>query len=110
MGYQPAVTAWAGSLLALAAPAPVAAAASEGGAVAVANFAFTPAMLKVAEGSSVVWTNNDSIPHTSTSADKLWNSGPIQPGANFKVTFSKAGTYTYACQIHPFMQAKVVVN
>jgi len=25
------------------------------------------------------------------------------------MTFSKAGTYTYACQIHPFMQAKVVV-
>jgi len=84
-------------------------AAGEGGTVAVANFAFTPATLTVAEGGSVVWTNNDSIPHTSTSADKLWNSGPIQPGANFKMTFSKAGTYTYACQIHPFMQAKVVV-
>ena len=108
MGYLPAVRAWAGSLLALAAPSP-ALAAGEGGTVAVANFAFTPATLTVAEGGSVVWTNNDSIPHTSTSADKLWNSGPIQPGANFKMTFSKAGTYTYACQIHPFMQAKVVV-
>jgi YVTN family beta-propeller protein len=110
IGYLSGVTAWAGSLLALGAPAPVMAAASEGGTVAVANFAFTPPTLTVGEGGSVVWTNNDSIPHTSTSADKLWNSGPIQPGGSFKVTFSKPGTYTYACQIHPFMQAKVVVG
>jgi YVTN family beta-propeller protein len=85
-------------------------AAGDAGAVRVANFAFVPATMKVVPGTSVVWTNGDGIPHTSTSKDKLWDSKPIQPGSSFKVTFDKAGTYAYGCTIHPFMQATVVVG
>ncbi len=80
------------------------------GTVKIANFAFAPAAITVAPGTSVVWTNGDAIPHTSTGADKQWDSKPIQPGASFKVTFDKAGTYMYQCTIHPFMQATVVVG
>jgi YVTN family beta-propeller protein len=85
-------------------------AAGDAGSVRVANFAFVPATIKVVPGTSVVWTNGDGIPHTSTSKDKLWDSKPIQPGSSFKVTFDKAGTYAYGCTIHPFMQATVVVG
>src|SRR5207237_456560 len=74
------------------------------GAVRIRNFAFTPAPITVTPGTIVVWTNADAIPHTTTGKDKQWDSGPIQPGTSFKVTFDKAGTYTYACAIHPFMQ------
>ena len=87
-----------------ASPAPA------GKAVKIANFAFAPAAITVTPGTSVVWTNGDAIPHTSTGADKQWDSKPIQPGSSFKVTFDKAGTYTYQCTIHPFMQATVVVG
>jgi plastocyanin len=80
------------------------------GAVRIQNFAFTPAPITVTPGTTVVWTNEDTIPHTSTAKEKQWDSGPIQPGASFTVTFDKAGTYTYACTIHPFMQAKVIVK
>ncbi|HEX9246050.1 MAG TPA: plastocyanin/azurin family copper-binding protein [bacterium] len=80
------------------------------GAVRIQNFAFTPAPITVTPGTTVVWTNADAIPHTSTGKDKQWDSGPIQPGTSFKVTFDKAGTYTYACAIHPFMQGTVVVG
>ncbi len=89
-----------------ASPAP----AGGAGAVKIANFAFAPAAITVARGTSVVWTNGDVIPHTSTGTDKQWDSKPIQPGSSFKVTFDKAGTYTYGCTIHPFMQATVVVG
>ena len=81
-----------------------------GGAVSIKNFAFTPAPIKVTPGTTVVWTNADAIPHTSTGKEKQWDSGPIQPGTSFKVTFDKAGTYTYGCTIHPFMQGTVVVG
>jgi YVTN family beta-propeller protein len=84
--------------------------ASDAGAVKIANFAFAPTTIKVAPGTSVAWTNGDGIPHTSTSKDKQWDSKPIQPGSSFKVTFDKAGTFTYGCTIHPFMQATVVVG
>jgi YVTN family beta-propeller protein len=100
-----------------ASPAPVALAAQmspaltgDAGVVKIANFAFAPTTIKVVPGTSVVWTNGDGIPHTSTSKDKEWDSKPIQPGSSFKVTFSKTGTYTYGCTIHPFMQATVVVG
>lgn len=109
-GNASAVTALAGSLLASGGPAPAPAAASGGPTVQVANFAFAPATIKVAPGDTVTWMNNDAIPHTTTSTDKHWNSGPIQPGGSFHVTFTKAGTYEYACSIHPFMRATVAVG
>ena len=80
------------------------------GAVRIASFAFGPQAVTVAPGTTVTWTNADSIPHTSTSKDKEWDSGPIQPGASFRFTLSKPGTYVYNCTIHPFMQATVVVH
>ncbi|HEV2281935.1 MAG TPA: plastocyanin/azurin family copper-binding protein [bacterium] len=91
---------------------PVMPAAAAGGAPArlrIENFAFAPALIKVAPGTTVVWTNADEIPHTSTSKDGMWDSEAIQPGATFSVTFDKPGTYVYGCTIHPFMQATVAV-
>ena len=106
----PTVYAVTGSVLALAGPVPAAAAPGGGRPVQVANFAFTPAALTVVPGDTIIWTNTDGIPHTTTSADKQWDSGPIQPGASFVVTLTKPGTYRYGCTIHPFMQATLVVG
>ena len=92
------------------AAAPPAAATGAPGQVRIENFAFAPASIKVAPGTTVVWSDADQIPHTSTSKDGVWDSKPIQPGGTFKVTFSKPGTYVYGCTIHPFMQATVVVG
>ncbi|HKV46414.1 MAG TPA: plastocyanin/azurin family copper-binding protein, partial [bacterium] len=78
--------------------------------VQVKDFAFAPAAIQVAVGETVTWMNADAIPHTSTSADKGWNSGPILPGTSFKVTFDKVGTYEYACMIHPFMHGTITVG
>ena len=98
-------------LATMARPSPVVGAAGAGmGGVQIKDFAFAPTTIKVGVGETLTWTNADSIPHTSTSADKGWNSGPIQPGMSFKVAFDKAGTYQYHCSFHPFMQATVVVG
>ena len=87
-------------------------AASEAGgsaaAVTIQNFAFTPQTLTVKAGTTVTWTNNDSAPHTVTSADGISTSasttslfnGSVNPGATFSYTFTKAGTYYYLCTIH----------
>jgi plastocyanin len=52
----------------------------------------------------------------SSHGNGFWNSGVLDsvaasplPQAN-RVTFSQAGTYTFHCLIHPFMQATVVVS
>jgi len=82
----------------------------DGAAVSIANFAFQPASLQISAGSSVTWTNADSTAHTVTSDSGAFDSGSLAPGASFTQTFTTPGTYTYHCQIHPFMTATIVVS
>lgn len=78
------------------------------------GYAFNPDMLAVAVGTTVVWTNNTTAPHTVTSDDgKSFDSGasnPIGSGGTFSFKFTKAGTYKYHCQVHPSMVATIVVK
>ena len=84
-------------------------AAQAGNAVRIANFSFNPAAITLKAGQTVTWTNGDTVPHTSTSDNGAWNSGPIQPGASFSQTFATAGTFTYHCTIHPNMHGSITV-
>jgi plastocyanin len=81
-----------------------------GTAVTISNFAFQPASLQITAGSSVTWTNQDSTAHTVTSDSGAFDSGALAPGASFTQMFMTPGTYTYHCQIHPFMTATIVVS
>ncbi|HTH01838.1 MAG TPA: cupredoxin domain-containing protein [Vicinamibacterales bacterium] len=80
------------------------------GASTLGNRAFNPAELDVAVGTTVTWTNTDSTAHTTTSDGAGWNSGTLQPRAQFSTTFSNAGTFRYHCSIHPDMVGTVVVR
>jgi len=74
-------------------------------------FAFSPKTLKVKVGMTVTWTNKTTVQHTVTSNDgTTFNSGFINPGATFSFTFTKAGTFPYHCNIHPFMKATIIVS
>lgn len=79
-------------------------------AVTIHNFAFGPQIVTVKPGVTVHWTNRDSEAHTVTSDAGAFNSSVLQPGASFSFTFTKPGTYSYHCSIHPFMTGKVVVS
>ncbi len=68
--------------------------------VELANFAFNPKQVSVPVGTTVVWTNKDNVAHTVTADDKSFDSGNLNPGATFKFTFTKAGTFPYHCQYH----------
>lgn len=80
------------------------------GADTLTTTAFGANPLTVSSGTTVVWTNNDSIAHTSTSNNGQWNSGTINPGQSFRFTFSTPGTYAYRCTIHPNMVGTVTVQ
>jgi plastocyanin len=89
------------------------AAATGGSAVTINNFAFSPTPLKVKSGAKVTVTNKDSTTHTWTadSGDAVtWTSPDLSPGSSFSFTFSKPGTYSYHCKIHPSMTGSVVVS
>lgn len=78
--------------------------------VKIDNFTFTPATLTVPVGAQVTWTNRDDIPHTVVSDDQAMRSKPLDTDDKFTFTFTKAGTYTYFCSLHPKMKGKVVVQ
>jgi plastocyanin len=76
----------------------------------VALTIFLPAVVTVARGQSVVWTNGDVIGHTTTSdTPGIWDSGTVPPGQTFSFTFPTAGTYTYHCTIHGKLMFGTVV-
>jgi predicted lipoprotein with Yx(FWY)xxD motif len=80
-------------------------------AITIQNFAFSPTTLTIPVGTTVTWTNQDSTAHTVTSDTGAWpDSGSIDTGKSFSVTFKKAGTFTYHCAIHATMTASIVVG
>lgn len=79
--------------------------------VNISNFAFSPATLTVKKGTTVTWTNNDSVTHTVTSnSDHGPSSGNLSPGQTYNFTFTDEGTFNYSCTIHPEMHGAVTVT
>jgi plastocyanin len=79
-------------------------------AVGIKNFAFSPATITVPAGSTVVWTNDDSIQHDITFDGGGIVSSVLNHNDTFSHTFSTVGTYHYICSIHPFMHGTVIVT
>jgi plastocyanin len=80
------------------------------GASVLGPAAFAPDALTVDAGTTVTWTNTDSVAHTSTSDAPGWDSGIVVPGGQFSRSFQTAGTFKYHCAIHPGMIGTVVVR
>ena len=78
--------------------------------VNISGFAFVPSTLTVSVGTTVTWTNKDSVTHTVTSNDNLFNSGDLAPNATFEFTFNQKGTFGYHCSIHTFMTGEIIVE
>ena len=78
--------------------------------VHIDNFAFTPAELTIAPGTSVKWTNRDDIPHTVTEKGIAWKSKTMDTDESFTHTFEAAGEVTYFCSLHPHMTGKIIVK
>jgi plastocyanin len=100
-------------LFALAARASMARAAdaAEGGAkVSIDMFAFTPETITVNPGDSVTWSNDDGSPHGVKYGDGAPGNDYMLPGAAYTRRFDAAGTFDYACPIHPYMTGRVVVR
>ncbi len=78
--------------------------------ITIQNMAFSPASLTVKVGDKVIWTNQDSVGHSATADDSSFDTGVIAQGQSGSFTFSKAGTYTYHCSVHPSMKATIIVQ
>lgn len=102
-----------GTIHAQASSARAGGSAATGGPPAVVEmkqYAFTPASLTVAAGTTAVFTNSDSVAHTVTAADKSFDSGNLEAGATWSHLFAKPGTYAYLCAYHTYMKGTIVVK
>jgi amicyanin len=88
---------------------PLASARGATHAVAIADFAFEPATLTITAGDTVTWTNEDAMVHTATSVDGSFDSGDLDQGESYSLTFTTPGTYAYLCTPHPTMTGRIVV-
>jgi plastocyanin len=84
---------------------PPASAPVESGVVAIAyrNIAINPDTVKVKVGSTIKWTNYDSVEHnvTSRGGSQDFASKNFSEGGTFSVKAEKPGIIHYLCTIHP---------
>jgi plastocyanin len=78
--------------------------------VSIQNFNFNPENITVKAGTTVTWTNDDSVTHHIKADDSSFESKDLNNGDTYSFTFSKTGVYKYHCSIHPSMTGSVVVD
>jgi plastocyanin len=72
---------------------------------------YQPVWASARTGDTLVWTNHDLVPHTVTEVAGAWDSGPVAPGASWRLVLeSGRDTVAYACIYHPTMTGSVVVQ
>lgn len=75
--------------------------------ISIQNSAYNPASVQISTGDTVKWTNMDSTAHTVIGS--IFKSGNINKGQSYQFQFTKPGTYSYTCSIHPTMKGTVIV-
>ena len=82
---------------------------TSGTEIKIKDFAFVPPSLKASSGDEIVVRNTDGVVHTVTADDKSFDTGNIDGNAEKKLKLSKAGTFSYVCNIHQYMKGTITV-
>ncbi len=77
--------------------------------VAIRGMQFVPARLEVDVGDTVMWTNEDVMPHT-VSSPGIFDSMAMAPKQLWGWSFMQRGEWPYGCAFHPTMHGAVVVH
>jgi plastocyanin len=78
--------------------------------VAIRAFQYVPADLTVATGDTVVWINEDLVPHTATAEGKTFDSGSIAVKQSWQYVARDKGQFEYVCTFHSNMKATLTVR
>lgn len=77
--------------------------------VNIKNFTFVPDHLTVAVGDTVLWKNEDMVPHTASAKD-VFDSKEIDSMKTWSYKAERKGTLLYTCTFHPFMHGELTVR
>lgn len=84
-------------------------AAAVANTVSITSSGFSPVTITVSAGTTVTWTNTDTVTHTVSSDPYPINTDlanfdsikPLQPHQTYSFTFTKVGQWTYHDQLRP---------
>ena len=90
-------------LVAIGGIRPRSADAAEASTVQIENYQFLPNTLTIPVGASVTWINRDGDVQTVAADDtpQTFKSAGLDTDDKFSFTFTKPGTYSYHCSVHP---------
>ena len=77
---------------------------------------YAPSTITILPGQAVQWHNQSMQPHTVThdgcgrGGKCAFASEHLHPGERFSVNSLPPGTYSYHCEIHPFMRGRLQVK
>lgn len=79
--------------------------------IVIKNFEFEPARPAAKVGDTITVRNEDSALHSVTAKEDraLFDSGQFTGGER-QITLTKAGTFDFACSVHPFMSGIIQVS
>jgi LPXTG-motif cell wall-anchored protein len=83
--------------------------AAAAGSVTIQDFKYLPSAITIQVGDTVTWANKGRSPHSATAKGGSFDTGVFPPGTSRSQTFSKGGTFSYFCSVHPFMHGTVRV-
>lgn len=80
--------------------------------VTIQQLAYSPDTITVQQGDTVVWINNDILPHTATDTiGTHWDTDTIAAnGAQKALVMTEKGTANYFCALHPTMHGTIIVQ
>ena len=74
-----------------------------------AGVGYIPSDPTVQLGTTVKWTNADTVTHTVTDENSQFDSFDIAAGESFEMTFTEVGAFGYYCKFHPMMKGSITV-
>lgn len=78
--------------------------------VLMKDMTFQPAELTVNRGDTIVWKNEDFVPHSATARDTSWDSKAINADSSWRFVAEKSGRHDYYCVFHPTMRGTIDVR
>ncbi|MEO8600104.1 MAG: cupredoxin family copper-binding protein [bacterium] len=78
--------------------------------VVIEAMQFSPKIVEVNSGDTVIWKNKDPFPHTATSDNRSFKSGEIPANRSWKFVARKKGNFPYSCALHSTMKGTLIVK